>query len=244
MNRKALVLLPLAFATFVSVAARAEEKAPEPLWATSAELSVLRTSGNTQVRTLGLGIESTYRPKPWIFNGKASALSGANAGVTNAEAYTAELRGERKLSDTWGAFVRAGFLANRFAGFDRRFNGELGASYAFLDTEKHKLTAEVGGGANNEARTDGTNQTFATARLGVEYKWKFSPSAEFGNSFSVLENLQELADWRLVNIASLSATLTELLSLKVSFRIDHLNRPVAGKLATDTATTVALVAKW
>lgn len=228
----------------VSISAFAAEPAQLPEWEKNAELAMLLTSGNTSVSTIGLGLGAIYRPDPWTIKGAANHLSSTSSGIKSAELYTADLRGERKVADALSGFLAGSFLSNRFAGFETRFGVEAGIAYRLLQAEAHTLTSELGLGLVAENRTDLINQTFATGRLGLEYKWKLSSTAEFSNLFSILDNLKTMSDWRISNVAAITAVLTEILSLKVSFRVDHLNVPVTGKKSTDTATTVALVAKF
>lgn len=217
---------------------------PPPRWENNAELSALITSGNTKVTTIGAGAASTFRPGEWTVKGTANYLSSNSSGTQTAEAYNGELRGERKITESLSGFLNGTYLKNRFAGFLRRFGEEGGLSYAMLRTDWHVLTSEVGLGFLQERRTDFTRRDFATGRLGLEYRWKLSETADFSNNLSVLDNFRTTKDWRLSNVAAITAVLTEVLSLKVSYRIDFLNMPVTGKKNTDTATQVALVAKF
>jgi len=240
-----LAIFTLAFVSLAQAdeaASTATAKASE--WDSNAELSLLLTSGNTDIRTFGLGLGTIYKPLPWVVSGKAGYLNSSNAGTTTAEAYTIDGRGERKLTDDLGLYVNLGFLKNVFAGFNERYSGELGLSYSLLKAGAHTLSTEAGLGVINESRTDLTKQTFMSARVGAEYKWKFSENADFTNTLSILDNLETTSDWRLVNTSSITAVLTSILSLKASFKVEYLNLPVTGKKKTDTTTSIALVAKF
>ncbi len=232
------------FLSFFCAASMAADVARLPEWERNAELAMLLTSGNSSVSTIGLGLGATYRPDPWTVKGKANYLSSTASGTKSAELFSGELRGERKITDSLSGFLAGSYLKNRFAGFDDRFGAEAGVSYWLLQEEAHTLSSELGLGYLKENRTDLVNQSFLTGRAGLEYKWKLSSSAEFSNLLSFLENLKTTSDWRLSNTASITAVLTEILSLKASFRLDHLNVPVTGKKSIDTTTTVALVAKF
>lgn len=244
MNR--LVAVSLFFSCSLLLAA---ETPPPPLWENSAEASLLVTSGNTDLSTIGLGILSIYRPDPWTVKGKGNALSGKSNGVKTAESYELGLRGERKLSEPLSVYVSTSYLKNEFAGFKDRFGGEAGVAYDVFTEGEHSLKSELGIGLLKENLISGPGGTsrgdrsFANGRLGLDYKWKFSTSAELGNTLSLMDNFQTTQDWRLSNITSLTALLTDLLSLKLSFKVDYLNQPVAPK-KTDTTTSVALIAKF
>jgi putative salt-induced outer membrane protein len=237
----------------VSVALQAE--APEntpaaPLWENSAEASVLLTSGNTDVTTIGLGAASTYRPAPWAIKGKAALLTSSNAGIKTAESYEAALRGERNLTNVVSLYLAGSYLKNEFTGFQDRLGGDVGVNFVLLGQGEHSLSSEASLGLLKENLVSGVggaslgSRSFVNGRLGVEYKWKFSPTADFSNALAFLENFANTSDWRLSNTAAVTAILTDIFSLKVGFRVDYLNQPVTGKKSTDTTTTAALVAKF
>lgn len=235
----ALFALSLCLSSFADTA-----PAAPPEWEGSAEASLLLTSGNTELTTGGLGLATTYRPDPWTVGAKLNYLTSKDAGTLKAESFNTEARGERKIVEALSVFVNASYLKNRFTGFEDRIGSEAGLSYLLLQQDTHTLTTEVSAGILKENRVGAASDSFATGKLGVEYKWKFSPTAEFATAFSYLDNLKTMKDWRFSNTSSVTAILTSLFSLKVSFKVDYLNVPVIGKKSTDTTTTVALVAKF
>jgi len=224
--------------------AETEVPTPKPEWEGSAEASLLLTSGNTDITTGGLGLSSTYRPDPWTVGAKLNYLSSKDSGTLKAESFSTDVRGERKLTDPLAVFVLFTYLKNRFTGFDDRYGAEAGLSYQLLQQAEHTLSTEAGFGILKENRTDASGDSFATGRLAVDYKWKFSPTADFTTQVAYLDNLKTMKDWRLSNTNSVTAILTNLFSLRVSFKVDYINVPVTGKKKTDTTTTVALVAKF
>ncbi len=213
-------------------------------WKHNAEASVLLTSGNTQTTTLGGAFGSEYKGGPWAAKGKIGYLQNSQAGVTKAELFTIDGRGDRQIDPALLAFLQVGFLRNIFAGFNSRTSTDAGLNYAFLKNDEHTLSLEAGVGVIAENRSDIGANTFGSARATAAYAWKFSPTADFSTQFSFLDNLKTMADWRLSSVTALSVAMTSVLSTKLSFRLDYLNTPVVGKLNLDTATTVALVANF
>ena len=232
----ALTLSALSFAT--------ETPPPASEWNNSAEATLLQTGGNTDVFTAGLNFESIFNPQPWRYVGKAGFLFNRDSGTTKAEKYTAELRAERKLVAGLSAFGDANYLRNTFGGFNSRYGLEAGVTYAFLDGPEHFFGTELGLGGIFENRTDGAGKDFVAATPGVEYRWKFSPTAELSDKVKSVFDLSQSANWRLNNTLSVTMALTSILSARVSFAVDFVNVPVTGKKKTDTATSFALVAKF
>jgi putative salt-induced outer membrane protein len=235
-------LLSLALALCLSAPGlAAEETSP---WTHTAEASLLLTSGNTSVNTLGLGASTLYASEPWKAKAAGSYLQSSNSGTQVAELFTLDARGDRSLSSATAAFLQAGFLRNLFAGFNSRTSADAGINYAFLTGPEHLLSLEGGLGAITEDRLGTGANTFASARIAADYKWKLSPTADFGTNLAVLDNLMNVNDLRLTSVTSLTVAMTTMLSMKLSFRLDYLNVPVTGKKSLDTASTVALVAKF
>lgn len=120
-------------------------------------------------------------------------------------------------------------------------------AYQFLSGDPHSLRVEAGFGYTKEQRIlpAGTeDRNFSTARIGLEYKWKFSKTGEFSEEASYTRDLKDSRDWRFADKVSLSAGLTTVLAVKLSYAWLTLNEPVPGKEKTDTITSAALVAKF
>ena len=109
---------------------------------------------------------------------------------------------------------------------------------SFCMTEKRLLPGVSPGPEITETRD------FATARVGLEYKWKFSKTGELSDEAFYLADLSNSDDWRYGNKISLGAGMTTVLSVKLSYAWITLNDPVPGKKKTDTITSAALVAKF
>lgn len=240
--------IPFFACLLLAAAAIAEEvkppPPPPPLWSGKAELSFVSTSGNTDTQTLGGAAEVEYQPGVWSGKAKVAFIKSESNGTENARSFEALLRGARKLSVRLEAYALGGYLKNRFAGIDGRYAGEGGLAYELLPPGAHSLKAEAGIGYTKENRTTGFDRSFMTARGGLLYKWKLSKTSEFANETSFTQDLRSSKDWRFAETASMSAGLTTVLAVKLSYALTKVNDPPPGFKKTDTITTAALVAKF
>lgn len=242
----------IALLLLVSTAAAAAEEPPKPppLWAGKAEASYVATSGNSDAKTLGAAGELDYNPGVWNFKTSLAFIRSESDGVESARTFDGLLRGARKLSPRFEIYTQAGYHENKFSGIDHQWAGEAGAAYQFLSGDPHSLKVESGFGYTAEKRllsgppATTEDRDFATARVGLEYKWKFSKTGELSEEASFTEDLSDSRDWRFGDKVSLSAGLTTVLSVKLSYAWLTLNEPVPGKKKTDTITAAALVAKF
>ncbi|HTD51953.1 MAG TPA: DUF481 domain-containing protein, partial [Thermoanaerobaculia bacterium] len=173
---------------FSSVLLADEPPKPPPLWSGKAEVSYVATSGNSDTKTLGAAGEVEYQPGPWSGKAKLEFIRSEADGVVNARSFAGLLRGARKLTARLETYAQGAYVENTFAGIDRRLAGEGGLAYLLLPGERHTLKSEAGLGYTKENRTNGDDRSFATGRLGLLYKWKFSKTAEFSEEASYTES--------------------------------------------------------
>jgi putative salt-induced outer membrane protein len=242
------LLTSIALATALSGArARAQDPAPPPVpknLTGKAELSFVSTSGNTSTQTFGFAAEAEYKPAPWAFKGGLAFLRAESDDEVKAKSIAAYVRGGRKIADPIEVFAEARYLKNTFAGIDNRFGLEGGIAYTVFKLPQHLLKAEAALGYVRELRVTEPSLSFAMARLGASYKWTFSKTADFTEECGFIEDLSDSGDWRLQSVASVSAAMSSLFSLKASHPFNYVRKPPAGFGRTDTITSVAFVAKF
>jgi putative salt-induced outer membrane protein YdiY len=108
----------------------------------------------------------------------------------------------------------------------------------------HRLKVNTGIGYANEQRVIGEDLSNAEFLTGASYKWTISPTADLTDDYDFSVSFSDAGDWRNANIATLTAKLTTLFSLKLSNIVRYVHEPVVGFENTDTITSIALVAKF
>ncbi len=219
---------------------------PPPAWTGAAQASFLKTSGNTDTSVLGLGADVKYKgTSPWSVSAKTALSRGSFNGEENLRNFTAGLRGGRSLNPKTEVFLGADYAEDIYAGIDSRVGGEAGVSRKLSASEPHLLSVEAAFGFTHEVRLPARiGDDFAVGRAGIIYKYVISKTADLQNQFNFIANLNETDDWRLTNVAALTAALDSRFSLKLSYAIGHLNTPPFRKVKTDQTMSAALVAKF
>jgi putative salt-induced outer membrane protein YdiY len=108
----------------------------------------------------------------------------------------------------------------------------------------HRLKVNTGIGYANEQRVIGEDLSNVEFLTGASYKWTISPTADFTDDYDFSVSFSDAGDWRNANIATLTAKMTTLFSLKLSNIVRYVHEPVFGFENTDTITSIALVAKF
>ena len=217
---------------------------PPPRWERKAELSLVSTGGNTDTQTLGLGASVVFRPAKWTTEARTAFVRSETNDIETAKSFIADFRESYALSTRVELFGRYGYLADPFAGIDRRSTIDGGAGYKLLLGPVHTLRVDAGLGYTVENRAVGEDQSFALANFGTAYKWQISKTADVTDSAIFTASLEEGDAWRFGNAFALTAALTQVFSLKLSHDVKVNNSPVAGFEKTDRITSVALVAKF
>jgi putative salt-induced outer membrane protein len=113
----------------------------------------------------------------------------------------------------------------------------VGYGRRLIDSDEHKLNAEIGAGARQSERQDGTKEDETVFRGGLYYKWLFSESAEFRQDLTAEGGKQNTY---VESVTAISAKLLGDLALVASYTVKH-NTDVLPLLEkTDTYTALSL----
>jgi putative salt-induced outer membrane protein len=240
-NRWVLALLLI---QLVPGPAMAQPPPPPARFEGTAEASLVATNGNTDTTTIGLGTEIFFRPSAWVFKWKAAFIRTETADIVSAESSALLFRSERTITPRLSWFGEYDYLRDRFAGIENRNTISSGLSQILYRDAIHQLNVDGGIGYTKELRVAGDDISTALALAGTSYLLKFSDTADFKDDFRFTTLFDDGDNWRVTNIAALTARLTAILSLKVAHTLRVVNQPSAGFEKTDTISTVALVVKF
>jgi putative salt-induced outer membrane protein YdiY len=217
---------------------------PPPRQEATAELAFVGTSGNASTSAFSVGGEHIARPDPWLIKNRVTFIRNSSEGAVTAESFLYFLRTERSLKPKLSAFGEYAYFRDEFAGVDHRNSLMGGLTFKLVDRAPHRLTADAGVGYLNEQRLSGADISSATYGFGSNYRWTISPTATLEDDARFTGTFANAEDWRFLHVISVTARLTEVLSLKVSNTIRYAHFPPPGFKTTDSTTSVALVAKF
>ena len=214
-SRFALVLVIMILPLSVSAQDAAEVESP---WAGKATLGYLATSGNTENSTLNTGFEVSYTTGEWVHIANAFALNASEDEMTSAEAYDLGWKSERRITDKDFLFGRLDWRKDRFGGYATQFSQTVGYGRRLIDSDKHKLNAEVGAGARQSELQSGVEEDEMIFRGGAYYQWLFSETAEFRQDFTVEAGKNNTYS---ESVTAISAKLLGDLALVASYTIKN-----------------------
>ena len=212
--------------------------APEPdPWLVKATLGYLATSGNTESSSLNTGFAVEYADGRWQHALAGSAIRSTEDEQTTAEAYALGWKSEYNWTDTDYLFGRVDWRRDRFSGYDRQVSETIGYGRRLIDTGTHVLNAEIGGGARQSELADGSSESEAILRAGLDYAWQLSETAQFTQVFAVESGSDNTY---LESVSALKANLAGSLALVASYTVKNNSSVLPGIENTDTFTALSL----
>ena len=212
-----------------------------PTWKLDSELSFVGTGGNTSTQTLGLASNLLHQAKGATSRVQVSFVTSEADKVTRARATDVQARHGVDVRNGLGVFGRLAYGRDRFAGIANRVVIEGGVSYDAEDSPVQSLTLEGSAGFTSENRVGSADLRFAGATGTIAYGRTITPATELHDDLAVMADLTSGRNWRTTNAVTFQATLTRLLSLKLSQAVEYRHVPVPGFGRLDTRTSAALV---
>lgn len=213
-----------------------EEEESKPLEG-NVKLGFLATSGNTETSTLNTGFEASYKLDRWTHKASGSVIYSEESSVTTAEAYEAAWTSGWDFTERDFLFGRLNWRKDRFGGFSTQFSQTVGYGRKLLTGEVHTLTGGVGAGARQSEDQLGVSSNEFIFTGDLDYTWKFSETAEFGQTLAV-----EAGDANTYSesVTSVRTTLIGAFSLVASYTIRHNSDVPVGTEKKDTRTAISL----
>jgi putative salt-induced outer membrane protein len=234
-----LIALSIVALAFMAAGVRADEKN----WGNEAELSCVKSAGNSQVTTFaGKNTLTVKQGRRLVYTWEVGALYGESEGQRNSERYLTTLRGDYLFTERIYISLLGGWEKDSFTGIDDRcYVGPVGG-YKLLTGPKHLLAVEAGADYTEEEYTDNTDSDFMRGRFFTKYQYLFTEKNRFLQSVESLHDFTESGNYDVNTITSITSAITDELSLKASYRVSYDNNPVPDTLNdTDTLLVVALV---
>ncbi|HIQ31294.1 MAG TPA: DUF481 domain-containing protein [Aquifex aeolicus] len=206
------------------------------------ELSYVNTSGNVETQTLSEKGEVEIKGiKNRLFM-KNSFLYITRDGEESANRLEAEGRWEHLISERFFGFVMAGYLRDRFSGYEYRWNGGPGFGYDFLRGDKHELKVLLSYLYYYNRIEDGTLDNYPTLRAELRWKWSIYENLRLKKDLSYFVNLSDPQVYFINSETSLEVKIKGAFSLGVGYRLHYQNTPPEpGLERTDTTFSTSLI---
>ena len=120
-------------------------------------LGYLATSGNSESENFSTNFALGWNYAPWRHTLDGSAVRASANDVDTAEAYTLGWQSNYDFNERAYAFGLIAWINDEFSGYEQQVRQAVGYGRRFIDTERHTLNGEIGGGARQADLRDGTS---------------------------------------------------------------------------------------
>jgi putative salt-induced outer membrane protein len=184
-------------------------------WKGKGEAGIVFARGNTEADTVNFKLGMTEELERWKHALDMSALRATSNGVKSADRFTAGWQSDYKISERTFMFGALRYERDRFSGFTYQASASAGVGYKFYDTDKTKLSGQVGAGYRR-IKDDVTGVTSGDAVLvaGLDYSKVLTATTNIVDKFHLESGRHH---------------------------VQHNTKPPAPRKKTDTVTTVNLV---
>ncbi|MDW7710047.1 MAG: DUF481 domain-containing protein [Deferrisomatales bacterium] len=225
-----------------AVAALAHPSAAEDAaFQARAEASYVHTSGNTDTQTLAGQLKGSYEQGLNRYFLRGAVLFAETDGEQTSSRWLADGRYERSLTERFFAFVEASYLKDTFAGFDSKIQLGPGVGYDILKTEAQSLKGLASLLYTWDNYTDGTDDSYATAKLAGDYAWQILENLAFKQYVDYLVSLEDAGLYFLHSQTGLEVKVNSNISLGLSYLVAYQNDPPEGAKNTDRTFLTSLI---
>lgn len=207
------------------------------------EVGIKVEGGNTETESYNAKTLNSYVLEANTFKLGGHYTYGTSSNVVDTRNWDALIRYER-LFNGIGAYVASQIEGDNFKGIERRYNEDIGVLYKFIETDAQTWVGEAGYRYTLQYNISGTHDSEHKARLYSSYKHKINESVEAGVWVEYLPNFSNSEKWILSYEPYLTVVLSKELFLKLSYRGDYENKPIADAKKYDYTYMTSLIAKF
>lgn len=203
------------------------------------ELGLVLARGNSDSETGNARLELVYEYERWSNRSEFSAVHSRDDGTTNTSRWVLANQTEYSLSDASYVLGVLRYDRDRFSSFRYQATAAIGYGRRLIDTETHRLKAEIGPGFRfSEIRATGESENEVVVRARLDYEWTISASAMLSNGLLIEAGADNtFAE----NSLGLTVSINDRVSLKTGVAVRHNTEVEPGRKKTDTLSTVNLV---
>lgn len=215
---------------------------PTPFMGES-ELGSTITSGNSKTNNLAAKTLNKYTEGSNLWTLSGRYLRNTEKEVETALSWDVGLRYDRSVSEDFSLFIGHKVEADGYAGYVQRDSSDLGVKESFLKSDVFYWLGEAGYRyTKTHIQNSDTYESFG--RLYTEAQRALSKTSYVKLWLEYLPNFTTKERYLTNGEASLSVSISEVLSLKVGYLVKYQNQPLPGIEKTDTVFVTTLVAKY
>ncbi len=218
--------------------------AEEPLnnkWSGNAELGYLKSTGNTENKSLHAKAKLINERVKWKHTGTFAMTNKSDRGTTIAKRWYVTGQSDYKINTASYVFAALSHENDDFSGYDYQSTATIGYGNHIISNDSLKLDLEAGAGTRQSKLDSGASLSETILKGAANLIWTISKTSTFTQDFSI-ESGDENTITR--SLTALTMQIVGNLSSKISYSIKHSSDVPVGIVKKDTESIISLLYKF
>lgn len=206
-------------------------------WSGTGELGAFMSSGNADNTGVTATLALTKDGIDWRHKLAARADYQRSEGVTTREQFLASYEANYKISDRLFAYALGQYERDRFQGFSARYAVSGGLGYDVL-TDGPTLSVKAGPAWRRTELIGGGVTSDIAGLAAADFDWDIAENLTFTQDASAFV---QSGSSTFVSDTGLQASISDAVSVRLSYTVEHDTDPPAGAVKTDTLSRITLI---
>ncbi|MEO1488438.1 MAG: DUF481 domain-containing protein [Pseudomonadota bacterium] len=206
-------------------------------WTGKGELGAFISTGNAENTGLTASLSLVRNGINWRHKLSGRADYQETEGVVTREQYLAAYEPNIKISDRLYAYALAQYEQDRFQGFSARYSASGGLGYDIL-TAGPTLSFKAGPAWRRTELVDGTSSSNIAGLAALDFDWTISDALSLTQDGSAF--VQDGSS-TFISDTGLQVAMSDDISLRVSYTLEHDTDPPEGAVKTDTISRITII---
>lgn len=209
-------------------------------WHGDVTLGGTMKSGNTDSRDTSVALSGVRRGERDRISLKLRYDYGEEDKVRTAESTYGAMKYDYFVTDKFYSFLSLELLIDEFKDLNLRTLVGPGVGYQFFEEESKALAVEAGLSYFNEDRDAAEDQSWLSARLGANLRYRLFDWLSFTDELLVYPSLEEMGEYQLRNEAALISSLSGSWAFKFTNIYEYDSLPAPGVKNNDLTWILGL----
>ena len=206
-------------------------------WSGKGELGAFMSTGNAENTGVTASLGLTKEGINWRHKLRGRADYQRSEGVTTREQFLAAYEVNYKISDRLFAYALGQYERDRFQGFGARYSASGGLGYDVL-TDGPTLSVKAGPAWRRTELIAGGSTSNLAGLAAADFDWALSDTITFTQDANALV---QSGSSTFVSDTGLQASISDALSVRLSYTVEHDTAPPAGAVKTDTLSRITVI---
>ena len=207
-------------------------------WTGRGELGAFNSTGNSSNTGLTASLALTRQGINWRHKLRVRADYQRSNGITTRDQFLAGYEANLLIDERLFAFAAALYERDQFQGFSGRYSVSGGLGYQIIDKDDMTLSVQAGPAYRRTEFVDGTSANDIAGNASLDFDWLIAESIALTQDASTFV---QSGNSTFISDTGLQAGISDNLSVRLSYTVEHDTNPPIGSVTTDTLSRITII---